>query len=124
MQNLNVHPELPFDDAEFDGAGICVSIQYLTQPWAVLREVGRVLKPGAALVISFSNRCFPTKAVLIWQRLDDAGHAELISRYLQAAGVWAEVERLDRSPSPASDPLYAVVARRKPVILRPRAKNP
>ena len=44
VQNLNRSPELPFDDAEFDGVGICVSIDYLTRPAEVLREVGRVEK--------------------------------------------------------------------------------
>ena len=43
VQDLNRDPGLPFLDGEFDGAGICVSIQYLIQPARVLREVGRVL---------------------------------------------------------------------------------
>ena len=51
VQNLNTNPELPFGEAEFDGAGICVSIDYLTRPVEVLREVGRVLKVGAPAVI-------------------------------------------------------------------------
>ena len=73
VQNLNTNPLLPFGTGEFDGAGICVSIDYLTRPVEVLREVGRILKVGAPLAITFSNRCFPTKAVEIWHRLDDAG---------------------------------------------------
>lgn len=118
VQDLNAQPRLPFESAEFDGAALCVSVQYLTRPVAVLRDVGRVLRPGAPLVISFSNRCFPTKAVRIWRTLDDAGHAQLVERYLQAAG-WGRIERLDRSPGRGSigagtregDPLFAVVAR-------------
>ena len=46
VQNLNANPRLPFGDTEFDGCGICVSIDYLTRPVEVLREVGRVLKVG------------------------------------------------------------------------------
>jgi SAM-dependent methyltransferase len=111
VQNLNQDPHLPFGDAEFDGAGICVSIQYLTRPVEVLRELGRVLRPGAPVLITFSNRCFPTKAVTIWRALDDQGHATLVRRYLETAGNWTEIEALDRSPSPGSDPLYAVTAR-------------
>src|SRR5215213_5169812 len=57
VQNLNTNPHLPFGDAEFDGCGICVSIDYLTRPVEVLREVGRVLKVGAPTVITFSNEC-------------------------------------------------------------------
>src|SRR5215207_9835175 len=66
VHNLNMNPRLPFGDAEFDGVGICVSIDYLTRPIEVLREVGRILKIGCPTIISFSNRCFPSKAVAIW----------------------------------------------------------
>src|SRR5919199_934566 len=66
VQDLNANPKLPFGEAEFDGVGICVSIDYLTNPVAVLREVGRVLRLGSPIIVTFSNRCFPTKAVAIW----------------------------------------------------------
>jgi SAM-dependent methyltransferase len=114
VHDLNQNPRLAFESSGFDAAAICVSIQYLTQPVAVLREVGRVLKPGAPIAITFSNRCFPTKAVAIWQALDDAGHADLITRYLTDAGNWTTIETLDRSPGEFDgDPLFAVVARRR-----------
>jgi SAM-dependent methyltransferase len=110
VQNLNMNPRLPFGDAEFDGVGICVSIDYLTQPIEVLREVGRVLKVGSPTIISFSNRCFPSKAVAIWHQLDDRGHMRLVERYLEEAGNFANIRSLDRSPRRMfSDPLYAVV---------------
>ena len=112
VQNLNTDPRLPFGSGEFDGAGICVSIDYLTRPVEVLREVGRVLKTGAPVAITFSNRCFPTKAVEIWHRLDDAGHMRLVEGYLQEAGNFRDIHSLDRSPRRHfSDPLYAVVGR-------------
>lgn len=110
VQNLNETPKLPFGDAEFDGVGICVSIDYLTKPVAVLREVGRVLKAGSAVVITFSNRCFPTKAVAIWHQLDDQGHMRLVESYLRETGNFENVRSLDRSPRRLfSDPLYAVI---------------
>jgi SAM-dependent methyltransferase len=111
VQNLNTNPVLPFGEAEFDGVGICVSIDYLTRPVEVLREVGRVLKVGAPLITTFSNRCFPTKAVAVWRQLDDRGHMRLIESYLEEAGNFRNVRRLDRSPRRVlGDPLYAVVA--------------
>src|SRR5918999_1238154 len=61
VQNLNPNPELPFGEGGFDGCGLCVSIDYLTRPVEVLREVGRILKVGAPLIITFSNRCFPKR---------------------------------------------------------------
>ena len=110
VQNLNEDPRLPFGDAEFDACGVCVSIDYLTRPVEVLREVGRVLKAGAPVVITFSNRCFPTKAVAVWHQLDDRGHMRLVEGYLQEAGSFGNVRSLDRSPRRLfSDPLYAVV---------------
>ena len=112
VQNLNTDPRLPFGSGEFDGAGICVSIDYLTRPVGVLREVGRVLKVGAPVVITFSNRCFPTKAVEIWHRLDDAGRVGLVEEYLREAGIFRDIQSFDRSPRRHfSDPLYAVVGR-------------
>jgi SAM-dependent methyltransferase len=112
VQNLNAEPQLPLADEEFDGCGICVSIDYLTRPVEVLREVGRVLKIGAPLIISYSNRCFPTKAIAVWHQLDDRGHMQLVKRYLREAGNWEDVRGLDRSPRRLfSDPLYAVVGR-------------
>jgi len=110
VQNLNTNPQLPFGDAEFDGVGICVSIDYLTRPVEVLREVGRVLKVGAPLIISFSNRCFPTKVIAVWHQLDDRGRVRLVQRYLQEAGNFENIRGLDRSPRRLfSDPLYAVI---------------
>ena len=110
VQNLNRTSELPFGNGEFDGAGICVSIDYLTDPIPVLREVGRVLKVGAPLIVTFSNRCFPTKAVAIWQRLDDGGHVRLVEGYLREAGNFENISGLDRSSRRMfSDPLYAVI---------------
>jgi ubiquinone/menaquinone biosynthesis C-methylase UbiE len=112
VQNLNGDPILPLSDASIDAAMICVSIQYLQQPVEVLREVARVLHPGASLVIGFSNRCFWTKAVAIWRALDDAGHAKLVEHYLRHAG-FAEIEthRLAEWVEDESDPMTAVVGR-------------
>jgi ubiquinone/menaquinone biosynthesis C-methylase UbiE len=110
IQNLNRNSKLPFEEAEFDGVGICVSIDYLTDPVAVLHEVGRVLRVGSPVAITFSNRCFPTKAVAVWHQLDGQGHLRLVERYLEEAGNFENIRGLDRSPRRLfSDPLYAVI---------------
>jgi len=111
VRDLNQTPRLPFGDALFDGAAICVSVDYLTRPVEVFRECGRVLRPGGPLVITFSNRCFPTKVIAGWRMLDDRGHQELVARYFAEAGNWRDIETLDRSPGPDTDPLYAVIGR-------------
>jgi hypothetical protein len=113
VQNLNRETALPLPDASVDAAMICVSIQYLQQPVAVLREVARVSRPGAPLVVSFSNRCFWTKAVAIWRGLDDAGHARLVELYLDHAGFERiETRRLAPWIEDEQDPMIAVIGRR------------
>ncbi len=112
VQNLNTTPDLPFQDNSFDGAGICVSIDYLTDPVTILRDLGRVLKPDAPLVITFSNRCFSSKVIAAWLQLDMPGRQNLVATFLEQAGNWHSIEQLDRSPNPGqTDPLVAVVAR-------------
>lgn len=112
VQNLNREPALPLADASVDAVTICVSIQYLEKPVAVLREVARVSRPGGIVVISFSNRCFPTKAVAVWRALDDDGHARLVERYLQRAGFGSiETHRLADWIEDEQDPLIAVTGR-------------
>ena len=118
VQDLNVDPRLPFPDADFDAVLCCVSVDYLTRPVEVLAEAARVLRPGAPVVITFSNRCFPTKAVHGWLATDDAGRGAIVVEFLRRAGGFTEGELSLRTPGGRryrGDPLYAVVARRLPV---------
>ena len=110
VHDVNREAKLPFGDGEFDGAMCAVSIQYVIHPVRLLREVRRVLRPGAPFVVSFSNRCFPTKAVAVWLDTSDEQHVELVQRYFAAAGGFADVRGEDRSPG-RGDPLYAVWGR-------------
>ena len=66
VQNLNKNPQFPFPDNSFDVVTCVVSIDYLTKPLEIFKEVGRVLRPGGRFIVSQSNRCFPTKAIQIW----------------------------------------------------------
>jgi SAM-dependent methyltransferase len=111
VQDLNCDPHLPLATAEFDGAAICVAVQHLTRPCEVIREAGRVLKPGAPLIVTFSNRCVPTRAIGCWCLLDDAGHLCLIAQHFVQAGNWGDIRCLDRTPPGGGDPLYAVIGR-------------
>jgi len=111
VQDLNRDQRLPFATAEFEGAAICVSIQYLTRPGEVIREVGRVLKPGAPLIVTFSNCCLPTRPIACWHLHDDAGHLCLIAHNFAEAGNWTDIRCLDRTPPGGGDPLYAVIGR-------------
>ena len=111
VQDLNRDPVLPFATAEFDAAAICVAIQYLARPCEVIREVGRVLKPGGPLVVTFSTSCLPTKAIGCWCLHDDAGHLCLVAQSFVEAGNWDDIRCLDRTPPGGGSPLYAVIGR-------------
>lgn len=111
LQDLNSEPTLPFDEDTFDGAAISVSVQYLTRPYAVMSDLARVLRPGSPLIISFSNRCFPTKAVNVWQILDGPGHGHLVTHYLDEAQAFQDITCRELiGVGSGSDPLWAVVA--------------
>ena len=109
VRDLNAAPALPYPDAAFDAALLCVSVQYLQHPVAVFREVRRVLRPQAPFVVSFSNRCFPTKAVAIWQALGGPDQQRLVAAYFEAAGF---VALSATAAVPArGDPLWSVTGR-------------
>jgi SAM-dependent methyltransferase len=111
VHDLNVDPDLPFPDAAFDAVTCCVSIDYLVRPVEVLRGVARVLRPGGIVVITFSNRCFPTKAIRGWLETDDEGHVAIVRRYLEdAVGFGPVSAQLRTSRDGRGDPLYGVWA--------------
>lgn len=110
--NLNRMARMPFDDSSFDGAVLTVSVQYLVQPLEVFAEVGRVLKPGAPFIVTFSNRMFPTKAVAIWANASEQQRVDLVVYYFTRSPAFEKIETVDRSAS-ATDPVWAVLGYRK-----------
>ena len=106
IQDLNRDPVLPLTNASVETVLCCVGVQYLTRPLETFAEVRRVLRPGGRVIISYSNRCFPMKAVRIWGALDEAGKAGLVATYLERSGfILIVAHRLDDG---AGDPLVAV----------------
>ena len=114
VYDLNRDPGLPFPDASFDGVVLTVSVQYLIHPVEVFREVRRTLRPGGKFLVIYSNRMFPTKAVAVWQALDDRRRGELIEYYFRLAGKFtAPVFEDWTPPSPTyTDPVFLVWAAR------------
>ncbi len=109
VHDLNANPSLPFESDEFDGGMICVSLDYLVAPVAVLKEMGRVLKKDAPLIITYSNRYFESKATAAWLHLSDEQRAYLIKSFLTETQAFDTIELLDCSPE-FGDPLYAAIA--------------
>ena len=91
--DLNRQPVIEFPDASFDACLCVVSVDYLTQPRKVLSEVHRVLRPGGRAIFSFSNRCFPSKAVKKWLQADDAARQKIVASYFvfSPTGGWENI---------------------------------
>ncbi|MGO9118098.1 MAG: methyltransferase domain-containing protein [Desulfomonilaceae bacterium] len=66
IHNLNSDPLLPFPDNRFDVVVNTVSLDYLTQPLEVFREVSRVLKPDGLFIVHASQRTGLGSALVLW----------------------------------------------------------
>ncbi len=107
--DLNRSETLPFESERFDGAVCTVSVQYMTRPDDTFAEVARSLKPNAPFIVTFSNRMFPTKAVLAWRAGDDASHVRLVRSYFEQTPAFGSTYSQHHQPE-QGDPLYAVWA--------------
>lgn len=113
LHDLNADPALPFADDAFDAAVCCVSVDYLVRPIEVFAEVRRVVRPGGLFVCTFSNRCFPTKAIRGWLVSSDTERARIVAEYFRLAGGWEEPTVQRQTPDGhRGDPLWAVWSRR------------
>ncbi|MFZ2385384.1 MAG: methyltransferase domain-containing protein [Candidatus Omnitrophota bacterium] len=55
FQKCNVAEALPFKDGNFDFIVLAEVVEHLTNPYDVIKELCRVLKPGGKLIISTPN---------------------------------------------------------------------
>ncbi|MBV2092152.1 MAG: methyltransferase domain-containing protein [Candidatus Thiodiazotropha sp. (ex Ctena orbiculata)] len=117
-QDLNQNPNLPFDSDSLDAILCTAAIEYLTKPTKVLAETLRVLRPGGILVISFSNRWFPTKAIRIWSELHEVERLGMVTQWFRQSGYtnlntfsargWPRpYDDIYAGQTPHSDPVYA-----------------
>lgn len=112
--------QLPYGDNAFDTVLCQLSIDYLTKPMDVLKEVSRVLKPGGSVHILISNRLFLSKAVGLWTGADDLDHAYYVACYLYfCGGDFVNMQAKDlstrrgRDQRIVGDPMYVVTAKKR-----------
>lgn len=125
VHDLNRDPRLPFAADRFDAVVCTVSVEYLTRPFEVFAETARVLKPGGILIVTFSNRWFPPKAIRLWTELHEFERVGLVLEYFLKSGKYSAVETVSlrglprpaddtySNQYPCSDPLYAVWGRKE-----------
>jgi SAM-dependent methyltransferase len=124
IHDLNESPVLPFDDQAFDLVICTASVEYLTRPIEVFRDVARVLRPGGVFINTFSNRWFPPKAINLWAHLHPFERLGLVLNYYRRAAMFEDLhteslQGLPRPPGdkysgrlPFSDPVFAVWGKR------------
>lgn len=117
VQDLNLDPHLPWDDAHFDGAICCLSVEYLTRPFEVFAELARVLRPGSPLVISFSEHWHAPKVVRVWEGAHPFERPGIVLEYLLREGLFRDLETcsLRGLPRAPDDPGHALCATADPV---------
>jgi len=125
VHDLNTIATLPFEADTFDAVINTVSVEYLTDPLAIFKEVARVLRPDGYFVVTFSNRWFPTKAIKIWSELHEYERMGLVLEYFLRSGGYKDLQTYSIRGLPRphddsyypdlllSDPVYAVWGRKK-----------
>ena len=104
-QNLNINPSLSqFADNSFDIITNVVSVDYLTKPKEIFEEMYRVLRPGGIALMSFSNRCFASKAIAMWLQADDIERLTIVASYYHYSAEWSSIEALDIKLPPMDTP--------------------
>jgi hypothetical protein len=84
------------EDDLLDASTCVVSIDYLTSPLPVLTSILTATKPGGTIHLTISNRCFPTKAMSRWLRVDESERLQMVGDYLHFAG-WKNIEIVELS---------------------------
>lgn len=123
IHDLNANPILPFDNERFDAVCCHLSVEYLLRPELVMAEAARILRPDGLCIISFSNRWFPEKVTMIWQRLHEFERMGYVLASMRGAFHDFTTTSFRNWPRPAddphyhelqvSDPLYVVTGRKR-----------
>jgi SAM-dependent methyltransferase len=125
IHDLNADLILPFESNQYDAVICTNSVEYLIHPEAVFDEIARVLKPDGLLIMIFSNRCFPSKVIRIWEELHEYERVGLVLEYFLKTGKFKDLETCSVRglPRPSvdkyfpekrySDSIYAVWGRKE-----------
>lgn len=106
VQDLNENPLLLFTDNSFDAVICTVSVEYLTQPLEVMQELARITRSGGVVIMTFSDRWFPTKVIDLWIEMHPFERQGLVLDYFLKTGSFTDLhtESIRGLPRPDDDP--------------------
>lgn len=84
--DLNEDLTFSYADNIFDVVTNTVSVDYFIRFLEVMKEVSRVLKLGGMVIMSFLNRCFFIKVVVIWIVMGDLDYVWIVGAYYYFVG--------------------------------------
>lgn len=113
VQDLNSDCRMDIGDGETDTVICSLSIDYLTNPVGLMKELSRVVKSGGRVHFAFGNRCFAEKVIRKWLELDETERLLWLGSYFWADGNWKDVNAVVmRDGRDGRDKLYVVRAER------------
>ncbi len=83
--DVNRIQALPYQDQQFDVVLIHAAIEYVIQPQLLFSEISRVLKSAGRIIVSFTNRHLPEKAIQLWREAYDFERTAIVLSYLRAS---------------------------------------
>ena len=125
VHDLNAEPQLPYADSSFDAVLCSLSMEYLTRPYEVVKEIARVLRPGGTIAFGVSSRWFPPKVTRLWQELHEFERMGFILDTMLKTDTFSNLEtasirnwwRPEHDPHTdrtwISDPVYVVSGAKK-----------
>ncbi len=106
IHDLNRTTQLPFADNTFDAVICTVSVEYLTQPLAIMCELARITRTGGTVAMTVSTRWFPGKAIDPWTEMHPFERQGLVLDYFLQSRLFGDLrtESLRGLPRPLNDP--------------------
>lgn len=96
VQDLNKLITLPFEDNSFDDAICSLSIEYLTNPLALMNEIARVVNSKGKFIVSFTDKFIMGETISLWSQLHPFERIQLVLEYFRKSGLFSELNTFSK----------------------------
>lgn len=111
VHNVNEHRVLPFEDGAFDAIVCTAGVEYLTSPFEIFEEAGRVLRPGGIFALAFTETWDENKVIGVWPELYPFERMGLVSQYFVRSEQFDAIRTISARGDDAPN-VFCVQARR------------